>query len=186
MIAFIRGVVESVGYDSVVIDVGGVGYGVQLHIRDVSSLRKGQNIEAHISEIIREQAHDLYGFTQIEDKTFFELLLKVSGVGPRIALALMGLASKEEVAGAIQNGDIVLISSAPGIGKRLAERIVVELKDKVGASGMIITTKSSVHNQTEDALLSLGFKPNDIKLMLKDIDTTMSVEEQIRQALKVK
>lgn len=185
MIAFIRGVVENVAFDSVVIDVNGVGYGIHLHVRDVSSLKKGQNIQVFISEIIREQSYDLYGFMQIEDKNFFELLLKVSGVGPRIALALLGMVSREEVAIAIQNGDIALISGAPGIGKRLAERLVVELKDKVAGSGISMNGQSVNQNQVEDALISLGFKPNDIKSMLKNVDPNMSVEEQIRQALKV-
>jgi Holliday junction DNA helicase RuvA len=76
MIAFIRGVVENVAFDSVVIDVSGVGYGIRLHVRDVSSLKKGQNAQIFISEIIREQSYDLYGFIQIEDKNFFDLLLK--------------------------------------------------------------------------------------------------------------
>lgn len=186
MIAFIRGVVEVVAYDSVIVDVGGVGYGVQLHIRDVSTLKKGQNIEVHISEIIREQAHDLYGFINAEDKAFFELLLKVSGVGPRIALALLGLASRDEVAGAIQNGDVTLISSAPGIGKRLAERIVVELKDKALPLSVTGSNNYGRQNQVEEALISLGFKPNDIKSMLTSIDTSATVEEQIRQALKAR
>lgn len=186
MIAFLRGVVQSVAYDSVIVDVGNIGYGVQMHIRDVSSLKKNQNIEVFISEIIREQAHDLYGFINIEDKAFFEILLKVSGVGPRIALALLGMVSRDEIVSAIQSGDVNMLSGAPGVGKRLAERIVVELKNKSMPLDTSLLNTTSNQNQAEDALISLGFKANDVKLMLKGVDSSLSVEEQIKHALKVK
>lgn len=187
MIAFLRGVVEYIGYDSVGIDVAGVGYGVQMNIRDVASLKKGQDVNLLISEIIREQSFDLYGFTDVKDKNFFDLILKVSGVGPRIALALVGMATIEEIASAIKTSNIAILTSAPGVGKKLAERIVVELRDKINTDLAVSSEKfTSISAQAEEALLALGFKQADAQAMLKNVDASLPVSEQVRAALKGK
>ena len=187
MIAFIRGVVEHLGFDVVTVTVGGVGYGLHMSIRDVSSLSKGQEVELFVAEIIREQSYDLYAFTNEKDKKFFDLILKVSGVGPRIALALVSIATIDEIALAIQSSNIALLTSTPGVGKRLAERIVVELKDKISLSNDAeFSGLRAVSKQAEDALLALGFRQNDVDSMLKNVDTSSPIEEQVRQALRRK
>lgn len=188
MISLLSGVVERCGYDGVTVLVNGVGYGVFVSIRDVAKLEKGLSATVHISEVIREQSYDLYGFLEESDKELFETLLKVSGVGPRIALALISITESHELIGAIQSSDINKISSAPGVGKRLAERIVVEMKDKFKGRAYEVSSSvsasNSYHAQAEDALVSLGFKKIDAEMMLKNVDKSLTVEEQVRMALK--
>lgn len=187
MISLLSGVVDRCGYDGVTVLVNGIGYKVFMSIRDVAKLEKGSSTTVYISEVIREQSYDLYGFIDENDKDLFETLLKVSGVGPRIALALIGITESNELIGSIQSSDINRLSSAPGVGKRLAERIVVEMKDKFkGKANAVAGAPSSnnYHSQAEDALVSLGFKKTDAEVMLKNVDKSLSVEEQVRMALK--
>lgn len=188
MIAFLRGEVLRTSYDNVILLVGGVGYGIHMHIRDVSILKPSQSLEVYVAEIIREQSHDLYGFIQESDKLFFDQIMKVSGVGPRIALALLGLATTDELSAAIKNSSVNVLTSAPGVGKRLAERIVVELKDKIvlSVSGSNELIASAPSKEAEAALLSLGFKQTDAEQMLKFVDINSPIEEQVRQALRGK
>jgi Holliday junction DNA helicase RuvA len=185
MIALLVGEVENIGFESVTLLVGGVGYSVQMSVKDVSALVKGDKVKVFITEVIREQSFDLYGFTNERDKRFFDLMLKVSGVGPRIALALMSIASADEIMSAIQSANLTILTSAPGVGKKLAERIVVEMRDKVklfGISGTIVGNSGT--RQAEEALAALGFKDSDVAAMLKNVDVTLSVEEQVRFALR--
>lgn len=187
MISVLNGVVDRCGYDGVTLLVNGVGYGVFMSIRDVAKLERESLITVYISEVIREQSYDLYGFLNEKDKDLFETLLKVSGVGPRIALALISITESHELIGAIQSSDISRLSSAPGVGKRLAERIVVEMKDKFKGIAYEESNGTSIknhHSQAEDALVSLGFKKVDAEIMLKNIDKSLTVEEQVRMALK--
>jgi len=188
MIAFLSGEVLKTSYDNVILSVGGVGYGIHMHIRDVSILRPGQSLGVYITEIVREQSYDLYGFMSEDDKFFFDQIMKVSGVGPRIALALIGLATTDELAIAIKNSNINVLTSAPGVGKRLAERIVVELKDKIALQNLSPneTNVGVPSKEAESALLSLGFKQADVEQMLKFVDVGAPVEEQVRQALRGK
>lgn len=187
MISLLNGVVDRCEYDGVTLLVNGVGYGVFVSIRDVAKLEKGSLVTVYISEVIREQSYDLYGFLEESDKELFETLLKVSGVGPRIALALISITESNELIGAIQSSDINKLSSAPGVGKRLAERIVVEMKDKFKGKTYEMSNLSSpnnYHSQAEDALVSLGFKKIDAEMMLKNVDKSLTVEEQVRMSLK--
>lgn len=185
MIALLVGEVENIGFESVTIIVGGVGYGVQMSVKDVSGLVKGAKLKIFITEVIREQSFDLYGFTAERDKRFFDLMLKVSGVGPRIALALMGIATSDEIMSAVQSANISLLTSAPGVGKKLAERIIVEMKDKVKLFGIANESITGTYShQAEEALMALGFKQADASSMLKNIDVSLPVEEQIKIALR--
>lgn len=185
MIALLVGEVENIAFESVTLLVGGVGYSVQMSIKDVSSLVKGGQLKVYITEVIREQSYDLYGFMNERDKKFFDLMLKVSGVGPRIALALMGMASPDEIMSAIQSANIALLTSAPGVGKKLAERIIVEMKDKVKAFGISgVSVSGSYSFQAEEALMALGFKQGDASAMLKNVDLSLPIEEQIKIALR--
>lgn len=184
MIAYLRGKIVTSDIDYAVIDVAGVGYGVQLTIRDASSVSIGQDTEVLVSEVIREQSYDLYGFLALKDKQLFEKLLKVNGIGPRTAMALIGLEGSDALISAIANSDIKFLISAPGVGKRVAERLLIELKDKVEQVATVSVNRPD--QRAEDALLSLGFKPNDAKAMLEGVDANAPIEEQIRQALKRK
>ncbi len=134
MIATLTGTVAEKLSELVIIDVKGVGYGVLVPAEDYGHLANGDKVKLHIYEHIRENAHELYGFSKLETKQLFEQLLNVNGVGPKMALNILSIGSVSQLLGAIAGGDVKFLESAQGVGKRVAERVVVELKDKVGLS----------------------------------------------------
>jgi Holliday junction DNA helicase RuvA len=145
----------------------------------------------YIYEHIREQAHDLYGFVTLDTKQLFEQLLDVNGVGPKMALNILSIGNGSEVRVAIAGGDTKFISQAQGVGKRVAERVVVELKDKVGLEGVDLSTTGMLQgenlllqDEAVEALVSLGYSPQDAATALKNIDPLLSTEERITLALK--
>lgn len=190
MIATLNGTVAEKLSELVVIDAHGVGYGVLMPVEDYASLAIGAPAKIYIYEHIRENSHDLYGFIRLDTKKLFEQLLDVTGVGPKMALSVLSLGSSQDVRGAIAGGDTKYIQGAPGVGKRVAERIVVELKDKVGLVSTANTDSlfvgSSVAGQDEavQALLALGYSVSDAVNALNGIDEKLSSEERIKQALK--
>jgi Holliday junction DNA helicase RuvA len=190
MIATLSGVVSEKLHDVVVLDVGGVGYGLQVTAEDFGRLHGGEQAKLYVHEHIREQGYDLFGFVQLDTKTLFEQLLGVKNVGPKAALAVLDIGNAAGVRGAIAAGDVKLLQSAKGVGKRAAEQIVVELRDKVGlvatdaAEGIVGRPGISGHDEAVEALVSLGYTPQDAVIALKDIDQTLPTEERVRQALK--
>jgi len=189
MISRIHGVVVDISFDEVVIDVGGIGYGVRMPVNEVSGLQKNKEVTVFVSEIIREQSYELYGFTEIKSKIVFEKIIKVSGVGARIAIALIGLQGSDALVQAISSADTAFIVSTPGVGKKLAERICTELRGVFIESDIdtaIGGGLSSRPSEASEALSALGFKSEDISRMLRNIDTTLRVEDQIKLALKEK
>src|ERR1700722_6750960 len=136
MIAVLSGVVSEKLADMVVLDVHGVGYGLLIPAEDYGRLATGEPTKLYVYEHIREQSHDLFGFLQRDTKNLFEQLLDVNGVGPKGALSLLSIGSAQDVRQAIASGDLKFIQRANGVGKRVAERVVVELKDKVGLVGV--------------------------------------------------
>lgn len=190
MIATLTGIVSEKLSELVVLDVGGVGYGLLVPIEDYGKLSSGDKTKFYVHEHIRENAHDLYGFTQTDTKRLFEQLLDVNGVGPKMALNILGVGSVEDVRGAIAAGDTKRIQQANGVGKRVAERVVVDLKDKVGlastadATGLFVGTSNL--DEATQALVALGYTPQDAATALSGIDATLSTEERIKQALKGK
>ncbi len=189
MIATLNGTVtEKIG-ESVVIDVHGVGYGVLTPAEDFSKLTEGDEVKVYVYEHIRETSHELYGFTHTDTKRLFEQLLDVNGIGPKMAIHILGIGSVEDVRRAIAAGDTKFISAAPGVGKRVAERVVVELKDKVGliatASDALFTASTYAEkDEAVQALTSLGFSVPDAVAALGLVDNTLSTEERVKQALK--
>jgi Holliday junction DNA helicase RuvA len=150
-------------------------------------------VKLYIYEHIREASHDLYGFLRTETKDLFELLLGVNGVGPKMALSVLSIGNANEVRQAIAGADTKTIQKANGVGKRVAERIVVDLKDKVGlegvdlsTTGMLQSSQSIAQDEAAEALITLGYAPQDAAKALKDVDPDMPTEERIRQALKQK
>jgi Holliday junction DNA helicase RuvA len=190
MIATLTGVVSEKLHDLVVLDVNGVGYGLQVTAEDFSRLNTGESAKLYVHEHIREQGFDLFGFVQIDTKALFEQLLGVKNVGPKVALAVLDIGTAPGVRGAIAAGDVKLLQSAKGVGKRAAEQIVVELRDKVGLASTDaaenIVGRPGVNTQDEalEALVSLGYSPQDAVLALKDIDKDLPTEERVKLALK--
>lgn len=190
MIVTLEGkVAEKIGQQAVLL-VGGVGYGVLFTLSNFDRMNSGDDVKAYIYENIKEDAHDLYGFLSLDDKQLFEQLLKVKNVGPKVAMSVLDLGSANDVRAAIAAGDVKRLQTAKGVGKRAAEQIVVELRDKVGLmasdSAEDIVNRSGVNTYDEaaQALMSLGYTEIDAMLALKDVDPSLSTEERITRALR--
>lgn len=189
MIASLRGVVEKT-LEGVIIDVGGTGYGLTVTAEDFGKLADGTEAKLYVYEHIREQSYDLFGFVSSDTKKLFEQLLGVKNVGPRVAMAILDIGSVTHVREAIASGDVKLLQGAKGVGKRAAEQVVVELRDKVGiapgSSADDIVHRPGINTQDEavEALVALGYSPQDAAIALKKIDASLPTEERIKQALK--
>src|SRR3989344_4977654 len=189
MIVVLEGkVAEKIG-EMVVIDCGGVGYGVLVPFEDFGALHSGEKAKLYIYENIRENAHDLFGFRAKEAKLLFEQLLSVKGIGPKMALAILSVASLSRVRQAIAAGDIKFLSQSKGVGKRAAERVVVDLKDKVGLAASedateFLTTTADPSDEALQGLVALGYSVQDAAEALKRVDKNLKPEERIKQALK--
>lgn len=191
MIATLTGKVAEKIHNVVVLDVHGIGYGLYVTNEDSGRLSTGQTMKMYIYEHIREQSHDLFGFITLDTKQLFEQLLEVNGVGPKMALNVLSIGTGDEVRIAIAGGDTKFIQQATGVGKRVAERIVVELKDKVGLEGVDLSTTGMLQgegllmkDEAVEALVSLGYSPQDAAQALYDIDTGLPAEDRIKLALQ--
>jgi Holliday junction DNA helicase RuvA len=190
MIAHVRGQVAEKFANSVIIDVQGVGYEVSLTAIDFENLNLNDDVKLYTYHLVREQAEELFGFTSLAAKKLFELLITVQGVGPKGAMAILSLAATEEVRNAIANQDASFISKASGVGKKSAERIIVDLREKVGLPTYYGRKSEPVQQSLQqndealDALMALGFTLADATKALDGVDPKLSVEERIRQALK--
>lgn len=191
MIATLTGQITEKIADVVVLDVAGVGYGVLVTNEDYGRLAQGQRTKLYIYEHIREQAHDLFGFVALDTKKLFEQLLDVNGVGPKMALNVLSIGSAQDVRQAIASGDTKFIQGAQGVGKRVAERVVVELKDKVGLAGvdlsktgLLQSDRALTQDEAVEALMALGYSPQDAATALASIPSDLPTEDRIKQALK--
>ena len=190
MIATIRGIVAEKLSEQIVLDVRGVGYGLLVPFEDYGKLSVGDPAKLYVYEHIRESSHDLYGFTSLEIKALFEQLLEVNGVGPKMALNILGIGNAIHVRQAIANGDTKFIQQASGVGKRVAERVIVELKDKVGLiagpdSGNVLVSDAMLEkDEAVQALVALGYSHQDAAMALMGIDKKLSTEARVKQALK--
>lgn len=192
MIATLSGVISEKILSQVVVSVGGVGYGLQVTAEDYGRMHTGEEAKVYVYEHIREQAYDLFGFINLDTKYLFEQLLNVKNVGPKVAMAVLDVGTADVVRAAIANGDVKLLQSAKGVGKRAAEQIVVELRDKVGlgasemAEGIVHRPGVNTQDEAVEALIALGYNPADAMLALKGVDTSLPTEDRIKQALKGK
>jgi holliday junction DNA helicase RuvA len=190
MIATLSGTVAEKLGEIIVVETHGIGYGVLTPVEDYSKLLPSDPVKLYIYEHIREQAHDLYGFTQLDTKRLFEQLLDVTGVGPKMALNILSIGSVEDVRQAIAGGDTKYIQNAPGVGKRVAERVVIELKDKVGlvstanTESLLMGSSVAQADEAVQALVALGYTLPDAVQILTSIDNSLSTEDRVKQALK--
>lgn len=191
MIATLTGIVaEKIG-ERVILEVQGIGYGLLVTPEDYGLLTTGNNAKVYVYEHIRENSHDLYGFVNLDTQHLFEQLLEVNGVGPKMALNVLGTGSANEVRKAIAQGDVKFIQQASGVGKRVAERVIVELKDKVGYAAVGLVDAGLLQSQTHlqqdeavEALVALGYMPQDAARALADISPALSTEERVKEALR--
>ena len=193
MIATLKGNISELSTNLVVIDVNGVGYGVLVTTEDHGSLSIGKEYKLFIYEHIREQSYDLFGFSTIDTKKLFEQLLSVNGVGPKMALNILSIGSTNAVRVAIASGDAKYITGANGVGKRVAERVIIELKDKVGlasvdleSTGLLQGDSYAMQDEAVQALVALGYDALDASKALGGIDATLPVEARIKAALKAR
>jgi Holliday junction DNA helicase RuvA len=191
MIATLSGVVSEKLADTVILDVNGVGYGLFVTVEDLGKLAVDQPAKLYVHEHVREQLFDLFGFSSRDTKALFEQLLDVNGIGPKMALNMLSIGTAQEVKQAIASGDVKFIQQANGVGKRVAERVVVELKDKVGligvdleSTGMLQGTDTLMKDEAVEALVALGFTPADAASALQKVDTELPTEDRIKLALK--
>lgn len=192
MIAHLYGTVTEKLESSIIIDVQGVGYEVSVTSPDAEKSQLDDQIKLYTYHAVRENGEELYGFSSLAAKRLFEMLISVNGVGPKAAMNILSLGTPEEVRNAIANADSVFVAKASGVGKKSAERIIVDLRDRVGAPSHYGTTETkftiaaSVGPEDEalDALIALGFPLKEATAALEKVDPNLSVEDRIREALK--
>jgi holliday junction DNA helicase RuvA len=192
MIATLQGIVIEQNNSGIVLLVGGVGYGVTLSMDDAALTPVGAEALLHIAENIKEDAYDLYGFIAQTKKELYRQLVSVNGVGPKAAMALLSVGSEQEIRQAIASGDTALLSRANGVGKKVAERVVVDLKSKVGllegaqATAFLHSDPNADSDEAVQGLVALGYSLADAKSALATIDTSLSTELRIRHVLRGK
>lgn len=190
MIAILSGTVLEKTVTEVILDVKGVGYGLFVTAEDHGRLVSGESARVYVYEHIREQSHDLFGFLSRDTKGLFEQLLGVNGVGPKMALNVLSVGTGSEVRVAIAGGDVKFIQKASGVGKKVAERVVVELKDKVGLVGVDLQSTGLLQgegllmqDEAVEALVSLGYSAQDASQALQHVDPSLPTAERIKLAL---
>lgn len=188
MIAHLDGIIAEKFANSIIIDVNGVGYEVVVSVPDFDNLTLGDKIKLYTYHNIRETAEELYGFSSLAAKKLFELLISVQGVGPKAAMAILSLSSAEEVRNAIASADASFVAKASGVGKKSAERVIVDLKDKVGIpthyGNTTVISPVQPHDEALDALIALGFPLKEATTALEKIDPSLPVAERVKLALK--
>lgn len=191
MIAHLAGTITEKFQNSIIIDVNGVGYELTVSTPDSENINLDDRVKFYTYHAIRENAEELYGFSSLTAKKLFEMLISVNGVGPKAAMAILSLGTTEDVRNAIANTDAGFISKAAGVGKKSAERIIVDLRDKVGTPShygatapSFMTPAAGPEDEALDALIALGFPLKEASAALDAVDPTLPTEERIKLALK--
>jgi len=191
MIAHLSGTIaEKFGAGSVVIDVHGVGYEVSVAAGDFEAVSLGQDAKFYTYHHVREQTEELFGFSSLAAKKLFEMLITVQGVGPKAALAILSLGDAEQVRNAIANSDAAFVQKAAGVGKKTAERVVVDLSDKVGLpthygrANEPIQTELNTSDEALEALMALGYTLADATKALENVDVNLPTAQRVTEALK--
>ena len=191
MIAHLFGTIaEKFDAGSIVIDVRGVGYEVSVSAGDFEAVALGQDVKFYTYHHVREQAEELFGFSSLAAKKLFEMLITVQGVGPKAALAIISLGDAEHVRNAIANADSAFVQKAAGVGKKTAERVVVDLSDKVGLPtqyGRVdapVQTELHTADEALEALMALGYTLADATKALENVDVKLPTAQRVTEALK--
>jgi len=189
MIALILGTVEDKNEKHLIIMTsGGVGYKIGVSPDTISKISIGQNVKLHIYSHVREDAFDLYGFENNAELGLFELLISVSGIGPKTALTVTSSGSVAEITAAISKGDAEFFTQTPGIGTKGAQRIIIDLRNKVGAIGDLDLSvdRATENKQISEALKGFGFKESEAREAIKSLpkNTELTIEQKIKLALK--
>ena len=194
MIYYVSGQVTILEPGLAVIDCGGVGYGCRVTAYTSAQLKLNQNARLYITESIREDAHDLYGFISKEEQRCYELLTSVNGVGPKAAMAILSSGGPQNFTLAVMTGNDKMLTAAQGVGKKIAQRIILELKDKIGGASAELDFSAgpaAAPVQTGNAaalahaaLQELGYSAAEINAAMKGVDPKATTEEMVRYALR--
>jgi Holliday junction DNA helicase RuvA len=177
MISLLTGTVKSASVSSIVVEVGGVGVLLQVPIRVAAKIQNGEKVSFHTYLVVREDALTLYGFSEVLDRDFFELLLSVTGIGPKVAQSILANSDSSTIANAVVSSDLKALESVPGLGKKGAQRLVLELKDKAAAFvGGKVGLNLSTSNQVENALQGLGYSSKEAASMLNQVMKEEKIE----------
>lgn len=195
MLHYLNGTVTEVEPSFAVVECGGVGFGLNVSLCTLGDLKLGERTKVYLYESIREDAYELFGFSTKAEKRCFELLVGVSGVGPKAAMAILSTTTPDGLVAAVLNGNEKAITAAPGVGKKLAQRVLLELKDKIGkAEGMDLpvsggpalpvgTPEDKNLSDATAGLLVLGYAQTEINAALRGVDTTGMTSEEIIKAV---
>ena len=184
MIGSIKGKIILKNEKFLIVETNGVGYKINISPNSLSETKKlDSEISLWIHSHVREDAFDLYGFTDYKDLEFFEMLIGVSGIGPRSALVILSIASIETLKKALKTSDISYLTKISGIGKKTAEKMIIELRDKLGEEKSDISLKGEL--DALEALKSLGYSQNEAREALKNVSSESDTNTKIRQALKI-
>ena len=190
MIAHVFGKVAEKFNGSLVVDVHGVGYEVSVATNDFDAVILDQEVKFYTYHHVREQSEELFGFSSLAAKKLFEMLITVQGVGPKAALAILSLGDAEQVRNAIANTDSGFVQKATGVGKKTAERVVVDLSDKVGLPTHYgraeepLQTELNTSDEALEALMALGYTLADATKALENVDVNLPTSQRVTEALK--
>lgn len=189
MIAHVSGVVAEKFGQSIIVDVHGIGYEIQVAANDYDSSMLDEKVKFFTYHHIREQSQELFGFSSLTAKKLFEMLISVQGVGPKAALAILSLGDAETVRNAIALSDSVFIAKASGVGKKTADRVGVDLSDKVGLATRVPTAQSNeptidTKDEAVEALMALGYNLSDAMSALASVSAELPTAERVREALR--
>ena len=194
MLYYLSGTVALLEPGLAVIDCGGVGYGCRVTAYTAAQLKLNTAARLYITESIQETAYDLYGFASREEQKCFALLISVNGVGPKAAMAILSSGGPQNFTLAVMTGDEKMLTAAQGVGKKIAQRIILELKDKIGGANMELDFSAGPVNAAPQsgsnlalataALQELGYSPAEIAAALKGVDPKASTEDMVRHALR--
>lgn len=183
MIAYLKGTIHHAGTDRLIILAGGVGYNVFIKPTFDIPLEEDAEIELYIYTNMKENALELFGFNSPQELSLFETLISVSGIGPKTGLSVLSVGTPQQILSALENKDASFFQSVSGIGKRTANRVILELQDKITDQDLITMTGSAKQEALE-ALIELGYRRSEAEAALSKIEAE-SIEDQIKEALKV-
>ncbi len=185
MIGALSGKILSPNTTPTIIMVGGVGYAVSLTTRHAASLNTDQEVFVRVHTVVKDDAIDLYGFATDEDMKLFTILLSVSGIGPKTALSIVNQ-TVGKVLTAVRKGDVDFFTTIPRLGKKNAQKIIIELKPKIGdMTTLDLSDDIPIHEEVTDALIAMGFRKPEILQAMKQVDPTLPSEVALRQTLKI-
>lgn len=195
MIAYIKGIFEEITEDGIVVEAGGVGYGIAVPPALASELTQGEEVKIYTYFQVAEDMQKLYGFGSREDRKVFTRLLKVSGIGPKLAMSIMGAVPTDELKLAVITGDVKSLSRAPGLGKKTAEKLILELKDSFDASELVTggnetqgapLVMDDAFSEATQALMALGYSSSEAMRAVRKVEARegMTVDDVLQEAFR--